>query len=126
MFAVRLATMDDADAIARLTSDVQQLHNQALPDIFKPPSDELFRARKLAALENPDCVVAVAEISGKVIGHIYGVVVRRAESEFTRAEALMYIQQIAIDERAAARHRYRACAVRPRSCARDGARCRAS
>jgi hypothetical protein len=101
MFAIRLATMDDAEAIARLTSDVQQLHNQALPEIFKPPSDELFPARKLAALlANPDCVVAVAEIGGKVAGHIYGVVVQRAENEFTKAEAHMYIQQIGIDARA--------------------------
>ena len=101
MFAIRLATMDDAEAIARLTSDVQQLHNQALPEIFKPPSDELFPARKLAALlANPDCVVAVAEIGGKVAGHIYGVVVQRAENEFTKAEAHMYIQQIGIDQRA--------------------------
>ena len=99
MFAVRLATMDDADAIARLTSDVQRLHNQALPEIFVPPSAELFPVTKLAMLlESSDCVVAVAESDGKIVGHIYGAAVRRVENEFTRAQAHMYIHQIGIDE----------------------------
>jgi GNAT superfamily N-acetyltransferase len=99
MFAIRLATIDDAEAISRLTCDVQRLHNQAVPDIFKPASDQLFPVMKLATLvANPDCVVAVAEADGKVIGHIYGAVVRRGENEFTKAEAHMYIQQVGIEE----------------------------
>jgi ribosomal protein S18 acetylase RimI-like enzyme len=70
-----------------------------VPEIFKPPSAALFPASKLATLlESPDCVIAVAEIDGKVVGHIYGAIVRRADNEFTKAEAHMYIQQIGIDE----------------------------
>jgi hypothetical protein len=49
MIAVRLATLDDADVIGRQTSSVQQLHNKALPFIFKPTSADLFPPQKLAA-----------------------------------------------------------------------------
>ena len=84
MIAVRLATLDDVEVIECQTASVQQLHNEALPSIFKPPSADLFPRRKLVALiEDPNCIVAVAEIGGKVVGHIYGAVVHRTENEFS-------------------------------------------
>jgi diamine N-acetyltransferase len=99
MIVVRLATLDDADVIERQTSSVQQLHNEALPFIFKPPSAVLFPAQKLAALiEDSDCIVAVAEIGGKVVGHIYSAVVTRAENEFNPADSYLYIYQIGVDD----------------------------
>ena len=98
MVAVRLATMDDAEVIARQTSAVQQLHTDALPDIFKPPSAELFPPAKLAALiEDTNSIVAVAEMDGKVVGHIYGAVVNRAENAFNRPGSHIYIHQIGVD-----------------------------
>src|SRR5215213_4305958 len=101
MVAVRLATMDDAEAIARQTFDVQRLHADALPDVFKQPSAALFPPQKLAALmEDPNSVVAVAEIGGRVIGHIYASVANRPETEFNQALTYMYIHQIAVGENA--------------------------
>jgi diamine N-acetyltransferase len=99
MIAVRLVTLDDAEVIRRQTSSVQQLHNKALPVIFKPPSVDLFPPQKLATLiQDPNCIVAVAEIDGKVVGHIYGAVVNRAENEFNRADSYLYIYQIGVDD----------------------------
>jgi diamine N-acetyltransferase len=99
MFAVRLATLDDAEIIARQTSTVQQLHTDALPDIFRPASAELFPQAKLAALlQDPNSVVAVAEMNGKIAGHIYGEIVRRAENAFNWPQAHMYIHQIGVEE----------------------------
>jgi ribosomal protein S18 acetylase RimI-like enzyme len=99
MVDVRLATLDDAEVIGRQTSSVQQLHDEALPFIFKPPSADLFPPSKLAALiQNPNCILAVAEIGGRVVGHIYGAVVNRAENEFSRAESYLYIYQIDVDD----------------------------
>jgi GNAT superfamily N-acetyltransferase len=98
MIAVRLATLDDVEVIEHQTASVQQLHNEALPSIFKPPSADLFPRRQLAALiEDPNCIVAVAEIGGKVIGHIYGAVVHRTENEFSPSEFYLYIYQIGVD-----------------------------
>jgi GNAT superfamily N-acetyltransferase len=101
MITVRLATMDDIEDIARETASVQQLHNDALPLIFKPPSADLFPARKLATLiQDPNCIVAVAEMGGKIVGHIYGSVVNRTENEFSRSQTCIYIHQIDVDEEA--------------------------
>jgi ribosomal protein S18 acetylase RimI-like enzyme len=97
MIAVRFATLDDAEVIGRHTSSFQQLHNEALPFIFNPPSADLFPPQKLAALiQDPNCIVAVAERGGKVVGHIYGAVVNRAENEFCRADSYLYIYQIGV------------------------------
>ena len=99
MIAVRLATLDNAEVIARQTSSVQRLHTEALPDIFKPPSADLFPPQKLATLiQDPNCIVAVAEMQGKIVGHIYGAVVNRAENEFNPAQAYMYIYQIGVED----------------------------
>jgi ribosomal protein S18 acetylase RimI-like enzyme len=101
MITVRLATMDDAEDIARETSSVQQLHNDALPLIFKPPSADLFPPRKLAAfIQDSNCIVAVAEMHGKIVGHIYGAIVNRVENEFNHPHAYIYIHQIGVDEEA--------------------------
>jgi hypothetical protein len=99
MIAVRLATLDDAEVIRRQTSSLQQLHNEALPSIFKSPSADLFPPRKLAALiDDPKHIVAVAEIGSKVVGHIYGAVVDRAENEFNWSDSYLYIYQISVDD----------------------------
>jgi diamine N-acetyltransferase len=97
MVAVRLATIDGANAIAHLTADVQQLHNKALPNVFKPPSEKLFPREKLAALlQDPKSTVAVAEIKGEVVGYVYGATMHRAESDFKKPETYMYVQQIGV------------------------------
>jgi len=99
MIAVRLATMDDAEVIARQTSAVQQLHTDALPDIFRPPSADLFPPAKLATLiQDPNSIVAVAEMDGRIVGHIYGAVVISGESPFNHAGSQIYIHQIAVDK----------------------------
>ena len=101
MIVVRLATLEDVEIIARQTANVQQLHAEALPDIFKAPSADLFAPTKLAALlQDPNSVVAVAEMDGRIVGHIYGAVVNRAENPFHRADAHMYIHQIGVDNEA--------------------------
>jgi GNAT superfamily N-acetyltransferase len=98
MIAVRLATLADAGAIERQTSSIEQLHNKALPMIFKPPSANLFPPETLAArIRDPFSIVAVAEIGGKVVGHIYGEVVTRPENAFQQADSYLYIHQIGVD-----------------------------
>jgi ribosomal protein S18 acetylase RimI-like enzyme len=67
--------------------------------IFKRPSVELFPPKKLAALiHDPNCIVAVAEIGGKIVGHIYGAVTNRTENEFNRGDSYFYIYQIGVDD----------------------------
>ena len=99
MITVRVAIIEDADAIGCLTVEVQQLHREALPDIFKSPSDKLFSREKLATLlQDANSTVAVAENNGEIVGHVYAVTTHRPENDFKKAEKYMYIQQIGVRE----------------------------
>jgi len=87
MITVRTAIVEDADAIECLTVEVQQLHREALPGIFKFPSDKLFSREKLATvLQDANSTVAVAESKGEIIGYAYGVTLHRPENDFKKAE----------------------------------------
>ena len=44
MLKVRAATVDDADTISSLNDEVQNVHAEALPHLFKPASRETFSA----------------------------------------------------------------------------------
>ena len=45
-----------------------------------------------------DAVVAVAALNGRIVGHIYGAVVNRAENAFSHGGSHVYIHQIGVDE----------------------------
>lgn len=97
MISIRLAKFEDADAIAQLTAEVQQLHNSALPALFRPPHDGLFPAQKLASLlKDPNSFVAVAQIEGEIVGHIYSELIHRTDNAFRHSESTIYVHQIGV------------------------------
>jgi ribosomal protein S18 acetylase RimI-like enzyme len=99
MICVRLAKPDDGNTIACLTASIQQLHNSAMPDLFRPPHAGLFPLEKLSALlKDSSRIVAVAETDGEIAGHIYGEVMRPAASEFRNPETSIYVHQIGVRE----------------------------
>nr|TFG54647.1 MAG: GNAT family N-acetyltransferase [Hyphomicrobiales bacterium] len=101
MVSIRPATLGDADAIARLTACIQQLHFEALPKLFRPPNEGLFPAKKLSALlKDSNSIVAVAEVDNRIVGHIYAEHVQRAENAFRLSESTIYINQIGVREEA--------------------------
>jgi GNAT superfamily N-acetyltransferase len=99
MIQIPLATIADAAAILELTREIQQLHRDALPVAFKPPSDQLFPPEKVRQiLKDPDSILAVADVEGGVVGHVYAVIRRRIEDAFKPSEDSVYVQQIAVNQ----------------------------
>src|SRR5947207_966598 len=97
MVTVRIATIEDAGDIAHLTADIQKLHHEALPTVFKSPTEKLFPLERLAALlQDPNSTVAVAEIKGNVVGYVYGATTHHAGNNFKRPESYMYVHQIGV------------------------------
>lgn len=96
MVTIRIATMDDARAIVEQTAEVQRLHYEAMPGTFRAPHEGLFPPEKLAALlSDANAVVAVAEIGGDVVGHIYGQITHYG-SVFRHRESAVYVHQIGV------------------------------
>ncbi len=95
---IRLATQDDVETIALLNRDVQKLHADARPHLFKQPGDlEPVKADiRDRMLMDADSRVLLAEHDGQVVGYVYVRIFRRPETAYTYAHQFLHIDQIAV------------------------------
>lgn len=94
---IRLATMADVESISALNVDVQNVHAEALPHIFKHVSDPGFAVPYITELMNaPNNCFYIASIDGEDVGYIYARVVRRPESAYMHPWDFVYIDQISV------------------------------
>lgn len=96
--SVRLATQEDAEAIAFLNREVQQMHADAQPHLFKQPGDlEPFKADiRDRMLANEDGRVLIAEDDGHPVGYVYLQFICRPENAYTYARRFVHIDQISV------------------------------
>jgi ribosomal protein S18 acetylase RimI-like enzyme len=96
-FEVRVATTDDAPAIALLNADVQGVHADALPWRFKQPGPDTFTAADAAAvIARPDHVTLLAQADGAPAGYIVAEIVRRADTAQHHAHSMIYVHHISV------------------------------
>jgi diamine N-acetyltransferase len=101
---IRLATSADHHHVARLNAEVQQVHAEALPHVFKPASAQTFTSAVFEAmLAQPHCSLHLAEASGEVIGYLYLQVLERPETWARYAQRVLYVHQLSV----ARTHRHR-------------------
>ena len=94
---IRLATMADVEIISALNVDVQNVHAEALPHIFKHVSDPGFAVPYITEqMSNPDNYFFIADINGEDVGYIFAHVTRRAESAYMHPWNFVYINQISV------------------------------
>jgi ribosomal protein S18 acetylase RimI-like enzyme len=98
MVLIRKATHDDMAVLAALNRDVQQLHVEAMPDIYKPVNEMEFIVDDFEnrVLSNPDGWVFLAEIDGEAVGYVYVFREQRPESPYTYARDYLTIDQISV------------------------------
>lgn len=90
--------MADAEVLAVLNKDVQQIHADALPKLFKQPNDltEIRADFQTRILADMDGFVLIAEDEQQAVGYIYAKVVVRPESAYTFTQRLMLVDQISV------------------------------
>lgn len=93
--AVRRAQPKDAESLGRLSAEVQALHAEAMPELFKPANPNAFAVAG-EMLDDPDTVLFVAEADTAVVGYVYGEIIRRSESRWRYAQELLYLHQIGV------------------------------
>jgi GNAT superfamily N-acetyltransferase len=95
--AVRRATTADAELVSSLNADVQALHAAAVPWRFKPPGPDTFPpAAAEALLARPGYHAFIAEIDGKPVGYAAAEIMRRAETPFHYAHAMIHLHHISV------------------------------
>lgn len=95
---IRLATFENIDALVGLNAEVQKLHADALPYLFKQPDNPAaiiadFRDRILA---DPEGRVFLAEINGEAVGYAYARINHRPDNAYTYAFDTIHIDQIGV------------------------------
>ena len=92
----RRASRADAALISILNADVQTIHADALPGLFKPPSPGSFTAEADALLANSDNLLFLAFFDHEPAGYAYAQVIRRQATTLTYAAETVYLHHISV------------------------------
>ena len=94
---IRKATTTDSLALSRLSRDVQSLHAQHHPNVFRMPDSDEFAIHFFEEmLADPAVTIFIAEDSGDVLGCILCKLVERPENPFTFALRTLLVDQISV------------------------------
>lgn len=95
--AIRQATIEDAALLAELNKDVQLVHANGLPHLFKLPSDnpDLVIEMK-AAIEKPGHFAFIASIDGDAAGYVLVEHFKKAETVRQKSHEMIYIHHISV------------------------------
>jgi len=93
----RRGTQEDALTLSTLNVDVQKIHADALPNIFKQPgSDDFAQQFMLERLADPLNYFIIARLDGEDIGYIYARIIDRLGNPFMHPWKYFYIEQISV------------------------------
>ena len=94
---IRQATASDSSLLSSLTTDVQHLHAENHPDIFKMPQSENFAVAFFdEMLADPLVTIFIAEENGEALGCVLCKLVEREENSFTLAMRYLLVDQISV------------------------------
>ena len=101
---VRRATERDIPALMRLLVQVNMVHHNGRPDLFKGPTTKYDEGELRALLSDDAAPVFVAvDEEGNVLGHGFCVLQRQANTRLMVENATLYIDDICVDEAARGR-----------------------
>ena len=94
---IRRADREDAEGLARLNVEVQQMHAEAYPDLFKPVEGPDFAVPFFhRMLTLPEVHIFLAEREHPV-GYIFARIIHREGNPFMYPHAMLYIEHIGVD-----------------------------
>lgn len=100
MHTVRRAEGRDIPEILRLLVQVNMVHHNGRPDLFKGPTTKYTEAELAQILQNDDTPVFVcADDQGRVLGHGFCILQRFGGQLMTEHDTL-YVDDICVDEAA--------------------------
>lgn len=94
---VRTATRDDLPRVNELRQQVNELHVQGRPDVFKPGFGRELQEFIAVLFEGEGRKILVAEHDGAVIGFACLHYISRPESPYRNASQFVAIEEIGVD-----------------------------
>ena len=95
---IRRAVNKDVDALSELLRQVQQLHADGRPDIFKGGTNKYSKDDVLKILQDDTTPVYVYEQDGLVVGYAFCAIKEQKDSANLRAIKNFYIEDLCVDQ----------------------------
>ncbi len=95
-FEIRYAAREDLPQVNELRSQVNRLHAEGRPDIFRPGFCEELRERVYAEFEGEDSDVIVAVSGGTVCGFLIAQYIRRLESAYCHPREFYRVEEFGV------------------------------
>ena len=92
---LKLATIEDAEILSALNAEVQEIHADALPHLFKRGKMPVSLAKDI--LVKPENYVFIGYMDNAPVGYVYAAIQRREENPYTFALDQVYINQISVN-----------------------------
>ena len=93
---IRQAVSTDSLLLSSLCMDVQNLHAQHHPDIFKTTQNDDFAAYFEEMLVDPAVTIFIAEEDAEALGYIFCKLIEQPENPFTFATRYLHVDQISV------------------------------
>ena len=94
---IRQATPEDSFLLSSLCMDVQRLHAEHHPRIFKTPQSADFASAFFdEMLADPAATIYIAEEDAQALGYKFCNLIEREESPFTYPNRFLHIDQISV------------------------------
>ena len=94
---IRQAIASDSLLLSSLCMDVQRLHAESHPDIFKMPQSDDFAITFFdEMLADPSVAIYIAEADAQALGYIFCKLFERPESVFTHPNRFLQIEHISV------------------------------
>ena len=100
---VRKANKNDIGRIIELLHQVDMVHHEIRPDLFKPNTTKYNEQELEALLDNDSKPIFVFE-DGKVLGHAFCLITEVRDDKLLQDIKTLYIDDICVDEKARGNH----------------------
>ena len=100
---VRKANKNDIGRMIELLHQVDMVHHEIRPDLFKPNTTKYNEQELEALLDNDSKPIFVFE-DGKVLGHAFCLITEVRDDKLLQDIKTLYIDDICVDEKARGNH----------------------
>ena len=100
---IRRANKDDIGGLIELLHQVDMVHHQIRPDLFKPYTTK-YNEQELEALLSDDSKPVFVYDDGEVLGHAFCLITEVKDDKLLQDVKTMYIDDICVHEKARGRH----------------------
>ncbi|MFT3888401.1 MAG: GNAT family N-acetyltransferase [Arachnia sp.] len=94
---VRPAQESDLDGVTALATQVQTLHTEGRPDLFRPAAPDELRSYLSGCLSDGAILLVAEHTAEGLVGYVLAEAVRRPASPFQHPHTSLYVHHIAVD-----------------------------